>query len=129
MALLVNTVPTAFWTIYHTFASTKILASVREHVDTILRIEEEHGQVFRTIDLSRLKEVPIVASIVKESLRHRGTGAGPRMVLEDIILGNRYLLKKDSYLIIPNHEMHFDIGAWGESVMDFDTQRFIIRLQ
>ncbi len=125
MALLVNTGPTAFWTIYHTFASTKILASVRDHIHTILSIEEQHGQIFRTIDLSRLKEVPILTSVLQESLRHRATGAGPRMVLEDTILDNRYLLKRDSYLIIPNHEMHFDLGAWGESVMDFDAQRFI----
>lgn len=95
MALLVNTVPTAFWTIYHTFASTKILASVREHIHTILRIEEEHGQIFRTIDLSRLKEVPILTSVLQESLRHRGTGAGPRVGLEDIILDDRYLMKRD----------------------------------
>ena len=125
IALLVNTVPTTFWTIYHVFADPAILEIVREHASTILTIEESVGGITRTIDLNRLKEVPTLTSILHEALRHRGSGTGPRMILDDVVLDDRYLLKKDSYLIIPNHEMHFNKQAWGETVMDFDAKRFM----
>ena len=125
IALLANTVPTAFWTIYHIFADPAILETVREHASTILTTEEAQGKVIRTIDLSRLKEVPILTSILYEALRHRGSGTGPRMIVDDIAIDGRYLLKKDSYLIIRNHEMHFNKQTWGETVEDFDAERFL----
>lgn len=124
-AILINTVPTAFWTIFHVFSDQKILERVRNDLSTTLTIREEMGITHWIIDLNRVNKVPILASIIQESLRHRGSGSGPRFVLEDIMLDNRHLLKKDSYLIMPSHDFHFDRDAWGETVNDFDPQRFM----
>lgn len=125
IAILVNTVPTAFWTIYHVFSNDMILEKVREQSSAILTTEEDCGAITRTIHLGKIKDVPFLASVLQESLRYRGSGSGVRMAMEDTLLDNRYLLKKDSYVIIPNHEMHFNENAWSGTVKDFDPQRFV----
>lgn len=124
-ALLVNTVPAVFWTIYHIFADPRILQLAREQANKILTITESQNVVTKTIKLGRLNEVPLISGVVQESLGHRGSGTGPRFVMEDTMLDDRYLLKKNSYVMIPNHEMHFDAGAWGPTVKDFNAHRFV----
>ena len=125
IAILANTVPTAFWTLYHVFSSPTILTTVREQASALLDVKYDGDRLVRTIDLGKINEVPILFSILQESLRYRTSGAGSRLLLEDVMLEDRYLLKKGSFLIIPSHEMHFNTEAWGETVQDFDTQRFL----
>lgn len=125
VALLANTIPTTFWTVYHVFSDSAILRTVREQVGACLTIQEEGGVISRILDVSMLRETTVLTSILHESLRHRTSGAGARMVLEDVLLDNRYLLKKDSFLILPNHELHFDESVWGGKAQDFDCQRFV----
>ena len=125
IAILVNTVPTAFWTVWHVFSDPAVLEAVRKEASSILSLEENGGSVTRTLDFSNLKRLPVIASVMQESLRYRTSGTGARMVVEDTLLENRYLLKKGSYLIIPGHELHFDEAAWGKTSGDFDFRRFI----
>ncbi|KAL8746543.1 MAG: hypothetical protein Q9190_001461 [Brigantiaea leucoxantha] len=73
----------------------------------------------------RLNEVPLISSRVQESLRYRSSGTGPLFVMEDTMLDDRFLLKRDSYVMILNHEMHFDTGTWGLTVQDFEAHRFV----
>jgi cytochrome P450 len=121
IAILANTVPTAFWSIFHMFADPNLLAKVRSQVEAITSTSEDGST--RTINLRRLKEAPIIASLIQESLRHRATGIGPRMIMEDIKIGNS-LLKKGSVAIIANKALHQNKEAWGPSVDDFDAERF-----
>ena len=125
IAILANTVPTAFWTLHHVFSDPTILETVREQAGALVDVKQDGERLVRTIELGRIYEVPILSSILQESLRYRTSGAGSRMLLEDLVLEDRYLLKKGSFLIIPSHEMHFNQDAWGESVKDFDIQRFL----
>lgn len=126
IAILSNSVPTTFWTLYHIFSDPAILEIVREQLSIILSTQEnKDGTISRTIDLGRIKEVPILSSILQESLRYRSSGVGSRMLLEDVVLENRYLLKKGSFLIIPSRELHFDPQAWGSQVDDFNPYRFL----
>ena len=50
-------------------------------------------------------------------------GAGARIVLQDTVLQSCWLLKKDSYIFMPNQATHFDTASWGSSVNTFDAQR------
>ena len=124
IAILSNSVPTAFWTLFHVFSDPATLELVRQQVQGISTSGERDGKTFHTIDLSRIKELTVVASIIQESLRHRASGTGARLVMEDILLNDQYLLKKDSFLIIPNHELHFDQRTWGKKTDEFDALRF-----
>jgi cytochrome P450 len=122
IAILANTVPTAFWAIFHTFADAVLLEKVRSQVEAITSISED-GSI-RTINLRRLKEAPIISSTIQESLRHRSTGTGPRMIMEDIRIGGS-LLKKGSVAIIANKILHFNQNAWGPDFEKFNVDRFI----
>lgn len=51
-------------------------------------------------------------------------GASARIVLQDTMLQSRWLLKKDSYIFMPNRATHFDTASWGPGANTFDAQRF-----
>ncbi|KAF4625041.1 hypothetical protein G7Y89_g13127 [Cudoniella acicularis] len=125
IAILANTVPTAFWTIFHIFSDPGVLQEVRNHVEAITIIKTMPNGKVRKIDLSRLKDGPILFSAIQEALRVRATGSGPRLVMEDVRVGeNQYLLKKDSAVIIAHKALHSDREAWGETAETFITDRF-----
>jgi cytochrome P450 len=129
IAILANTVPTAFWTIYHIFSDPTTLIEVRKQVEMITTCAmTPHGQV-RRIDLRRLKDAPILFSTLQEALRLRATGTGPRSVMADMLVGEeQYLLKKDSVIIIANKALHRDVETWGEAADTFQADRFCGRV-
>ncbi|MCJ1243458.1 hypothetical protein MMC30_000655 [Trapelia coarctata] len=67
----------------------------------IVTVEENHNQIIRTFDLSKIRKVPILSSPFQESLRNHLSGTEVRAVLEDTI------------------------GAWGDTVDGFDANRFL----
>lgn len=125
IAILANTVPTAFWTLYHVFCDASVLAEVRRQVAAITASDMSPAGSARTIDLRRLKEAPILFSAIQEALRLRATGTGPRMVMEDVSVGHEgFQLKKDSVVIIANQALHHDRAAWGDTAHVFVADRF-----
>lgn len=77
------------------------------------------------VDLSQIRDVPILTSVLHEALRHYANGTGTRIVVEDTMLDSRYLLKKDSFVFMPNQSYHFNASVWGPTVGDFDARRFM----
>jgi len=125
IAILANTVPTAFWTIFHIFSAPTILAEVRKQVEMITISAMTPKGPVRSIDLRRLKDAPILFSALQEALRLRATGIGPRSVMADMSIGEeQYLLKKDSVIIIANKALHMDVETWGEAAGTFQADRF-----
>ena len=120
-AILVNSVPTAFWTLWQVYSNHEILHAVREEVDAITSAKEGR----KTITLPNLKNLPILASTIQETLRHRSCGIGARMVLEDTILEGKYHLKKGSYVMLDNRSLHRHKTTWGPDNEDFDMGRFV----
>lgn len=68
---------------------------------------------------------PFLHAFVHEMLRLQSTSASGRMILRDTMIDNRYLLKKDSVLLIPSVELHNNETIWGSSPEKFDPQRFL----
>ncbi|KAF7943272.1 hypothetical protein EAE96_011202 [Botrytis aclada] len=127
IAIMTNTVPTAFWTIFQIFSDPELLEEVRKQVREITTTTQslETGILESKINLRRLKDAPILFSAQQETLRFRATGTQPRMVMEDMIIGdNEYLLRKDSMVIIANRALHYDKKAWGETANSFHANRF-----
>jgi cytochrome P450 len=121
IAILANTVPTAFWTIFHIYSDPTLLAEVRSQVDAITGISDD-GRT-REIHTSKLKDATLIASTLQEALRIRATGTGPRMIMEDITVGGN-LLKKGGVAIIANKALHFSGDEWGSDVEAFRAERF-----
>ena len=46
-------------------------------------------------------------------------------MVEDTMLDDRYLLKKDSFVFLSNRCYHSNPAVWGPTVDDFDARRFI----
>ncbi|KAF7875292.1 hypothetical protein EAF04_002464 [Stromatinia cepivora] len=125
IAVLSNTIPTAFWAIFHAFSDAHLLEEIRTQVEKITTSEVSLQGAIRKINLQKLNELPILSSMILETLRFRSTGTGPRLVMEDTFVGkDQYLLKKDSMVIIANKRLHFDKSVWGEGANTFHPDRF-----
>lgn len=124
LAILANTVPSAFWTIVQIYSQPGLLQRVRGLAKAALTKELVAGVEQKKISVIKIQQSLEMKSMIQEVIRLRTTGIGPRLVREDVVLQEKYLLKKGSTVIIPNRAIHFDEEIWGESVEKFDETRF-----
>lgn len=125
-AVLGNTTPCALWMLYHIYSDNRVLADIRREILTLVHEEhDEVGDIVHSVDLAAIRtSCPILMSTFQETMRFRAVNPGPRVLLEDVLLDNRYLLKKGSMLMIPATVQHSDAAAWGDDVGEFDHMRF-----
>jgi hypothetical protein len=123
-AILANTTPTAFWTIYHVLSDPAILQEVRAAVEPLVTTVKDGG-LTHEINISHIRDIPILKSVLHEALRNYAGGTGTRIVLEDTMLDDKYLLKKGSFIFMPNRAYHFDEESWGSDVHEFNAHRFM----
>ena len=124
-AILANTIPAGFWAIYHIFSDPTVLDEVRSALMHLLTIRDDSGRTQYELDVTQIRDVPILRSVLSETLPHYANGTGTRIVVEDTMLDNRYLLKKDSFVFLPNRCYYLNPAVWGPTVDDFDARRFI----
>lgn len=123
IALLPNTVPAAFWTIFNTFSRPQLLQKLRSELEEIAVSRDETNQRVE-LDVAAVKgRCPHLLSVFEETQRSLTIHANIRKVEEDTML-NSWLLKKGSYLQIPNQPVHFDKTIWGEEPASFKPERF-----
>jgi cytochrome P450 len=130
LALNGNTVPTAFWVIWHIFSDAAVLARVRQELEAFVSAVQDADEGVQTLnlDLRRVKEAQYLQAAIQETLRYRARGTGPRMVLEDVTLsgdGCEYHLEKGSTLILAHEGMHYNTAVWGSNADTFVPDRFL----
>ncbi|THZ04909.1 cytochrome P450 [Aureobasidium pullulans] len=127
IAMLVNTLPSAFWLLYYIYKDEKLLKDLRTEVATIVRPKEfESGVVARTIPVADLKtKCPLLNSTWLEILRHHADGSSFREVTADTVLDQQYLLKKGNVVQMPAIVIHNDVSVWGPDAAQFDAYRFL----
>jgi len=122
VAIMSNTIPAAFWVLYHTLSDAAILAECRKEIIACCKIEE----ITCTLDITQVKaSCPLLLSILKETLRYHGIGTSVRIVRQDHLLDGKYLLKKGGVVMIPGILQHTSTPAYGENVDNFQHKRFI----
>lgn len=122
IAILTNTIPSAFWLLWHIISDAAVLEDCRDELYRLCKIED--GRV--TIDITEVKNsCPILLSTLQEVLRVHGTGISIRVVQSDYLLDDKYLLKKGSTLMIPGPVQHSSKAVYGESVDEFNHKRFL----
>jgi hypothetical protein len=122
VAILTNTIPSAFWVLWHIISDATALEECRNELYRLCKIQD--GTV--TIDITEVKLLcPILLSTLQEVLRLHGTGTSVRIVQEDHLLDGKYLLKKGGTLMIPGPVQHSASSIYGESVKEFEHKRFI----
>lgn len=100
IAVLVNTAPAAFWTLFLLHAHPGLLEEIRQEVDACAKTttSAENGSVVKTINVTTLKEAcPLLLSSYQEVLRYTSMGTSVREVMEDTYL-DQWLLKKGAML-------------------------------
>ncbi|KAK4038606.1 cholesterol 7-alpha-monooxygenase [Parachaetomium inaequale] len=129
-AVLGNTTPCALWVLYQIVSDEQVLADIRGELLALVKEEapDQDGSPVSSIDLAAIKEAcPILLSTFQETLRFRAVNPGPRVLLDDVLLDGRILLKKGSMLMIPAPVQHTDTAAWGDDALQFDHLRFAPR--
>lgn len=142
-AILGNTKPAAWWLIYHIFSDERILRDIRDELFSVPglittttetetekdQIDDGGGGICASIDLAMIRtHCPILLSTLQETLRYRAVSNSVRKVMEqDILLDGRYLLKKNSLVMLPHSVQHTSASAFGEDVNTFNHLRFVRR--
>ncbi|KAI1408075.1 cytochrome P450 [Hypoxylon sp. FL1857] len=117
-----NTAPGAYWCVWAVLSDPVVFKDCREEVMRL--VDEVNGT--HTIDLARVRtECPLLVSTLQEVMRFYGTAASLRLIFEDTMLGDEYLLKKGGAVLMPNAMFHTDETLWGPSVGEFDHTRFL----
>jgi cytochrome P450 len=122
--ILLNLLPTAFWTMWHVLADPELLSAVRAEALAAGLTAHADCLPASTAELKKLDNLPLLTSVMKEAMRHHGAGVAARMVMDDHMLNGEHLLKRDSYVFIPNAAIHFDRASWGPNVDTFVPNRF-----
>jgi cytochrome P450 len=123
VASLTNSVASAFWIVYHIFSDPLVLEECRKEVEALVQ-EDENGTF--TVDLAKVKSsCPILLSTWQETLRYEHVGIGARVVMEDTMFENKYLLKKGATVMTVVPVQHTDTAVWGPTATEFDHHRFL----
>lgn len=123
VASLTNSVGSAFWMIYHVFSDPIVLSECRAEVEKLIQMDDNDT---RAVDLAKVKSLcPVLLSTWQETLRYVHIGIAARVVMEDIMFDNKYLLKKGATVMTAAPVQHTDTSVWGPTVKDFDHRRFL----
>ncbi|WQF86395.1 Putative cytochrome P450 [Colletotrichum destructivum] len=128
IGILTNTVPTIFWAVYYVYRDPSLLEKLRQEIAAVAirGTDKKTGAPAWTLPTSALKEkCPLLTAVINETLRHRTCGISSRMVTEDCVLNNKYLLKKGTVCELPNNVLHSNEAYWGPTVNEFDPTRFL----
>ncbi|KAI2472350.1 putative 25-hydroxycholesterol 7-alpha-hydroxylase [Annulohypoxylon bovei var. microspora] len=118
-----NTAPSAFWVIYRIFSDPVVLQDCRDEVEQAVQDDSDGTS---TIDLSFiLNSCPILLSTYNEVFRYHGMANSVRIVAEDHMLNNRYLVKKGGIIMMSARAQHSNPAVWGENVDEFYHKRFM----
>jgi cytochrome P450 len=126
MAAGTNTVPMVFYMICHIFSQPDLIISLREEVSKITTREVRNGVETVVLKVPMLQtHCPLLSACFSETLRLIKTGASVRSVLKDVMLADKYLLKKGAFLQIPSGVMQADFKTWGPDANEFNPRRFL----
>lgn len=110
---------TTFWVLNNICSRPSLLAEVRSE------IEQNALVAPGTISFPALRDkCPLLNSIYKETMRLTAPMTSARMVHEDTIIGDQFLLRKGAIVQIPGGILHKDATIWGPDVASFNPRRF-----
>ena len=125
IAILANTIPTIFYLLVHIYHDPDLISNIRRELASqgLLGTPEEIAKNPKLISMP--ETCPILHSTFQELLRVHALGTSARLVLEDVMLDDRFLLRKGMIVQIPMAVMHSDSAAWGEDATEFQPRRFL----
>lgn len=129
--ILGNAVPSNFWLLANLFSRPALVKDIREEITLALSghgSSEEQQTCFRVTISARtvnMRTCPLLYSCYRETLREISLLTSARLVLEDTILADTYILKKGSVVQIAGGVLGRDEAVWGDDAKEFKPDRFI----
>lgn len=126
VAILVNTAPAVFWMLLLAYSHPGLLEDLRKEIGQMMTEQTRNGETVRSLDITSLKtSCPLITSTFQEVLRFRSMGTSVRQVMQDTVLDDKWLLKKDCMIQMPSRVIHKDESIWGSDVDEFNPRRFM----
>ena len=125
IGILANTIPTIFYFLVHIYHDPDLLSDIRTELasQNLLGTPEELAQNPKLLSLLEL--CPLLHSTFQELLRVHALGTSVRYILDDVMLDDKFLLRKGMIVQMPTAVMHHDPSAWGDDVHEFKPRRFM----
>lgn len=120
---IVNTAPTAFWLVWQVLADPVVSKDCRDEINKLVTTSADGTRTIILADV--MTDCPILVSTWQEVLRFHGISIAARVIKEDTLVDNQYLLKKGGFLMMPNAVIHSDPTLWGPTVGQFNHRRFL----
>jgi cytochrome P450 len=126
-AIVGNAIPTSFWLLANIYSRPELLVEVRKEIEKAVTTPNDGGGVERRIiHVDMLKSVaPVLTSCFRETMRMVANLTSVRWILEDTMIADKYLLKKDSMVQVASGVIHMDEEVWGQDAGEFNPRRFI----
>jgi len=123
LGVVSNTTPSSFWMLYDIYSRPSLLATLRDEVRNNALKKLPSGEMI--IDLAAMRDhCPMLLATFQEVLRIRSNSAPTRFVTNDVVLADKYLLKKGRVLLMPGMNMNNEPSIWGDDASTFDPTRF-----
>lgn len=127
MAATMNSGAGIFWLICYLFSNAILLSEIRAEISTIITLTRDNkGKKEICFDVSSLQtQCPLLVSAWQETLRLKDAVISTRVVEEDTVLNDTYLLKKGSLVQIPSSSSNMSPSIWGPDARIFNARRFM----
>ncbi|KAE8135204.1 cytochrome P450 [Aspergillus pseudotamarii] len=123
IGILSNTVPSCFWLLFDILSRPELLRTIQDEIHQNAVSIDSTG--IHTLDLADIRgKCPTLLSSFQETLRTRSNSGQVRVIYQDTLLNDRWLLKAGSTLLIPAPTINKNSSTWGLDSGDFNSQRF-----
>lgn len=125
IGILANTIPTIFYLLVHIYHDQDLLSDIRAELASqdLLGTPEQLARNPKLLSLPEL--CPLLHSTFQELLRVHALGTSARYILDDVMLDDRFLLRKGMIVQMLMAVMHSDPSAWGDDVASFQPRHFL----
>ncbi|KAL8714506.1 MAG: hypothetical protein Q9225_006547 [Loekoesia sp. 1 TL-2023] len=111
-----NAFKICFWLLTYLLHQPETLEAIRNETRTSVINDE--------VDIESLLRCPLLDASFNETLRLTSGASSARTVISPTQLGNK-VLRKDTKLLMPYRQLHFQEKAFGPQVKEFHPERFL----
>ena len=123
--VLANITSTVFYTLMHILSDKELLQRIRVGLEKRAVARSSDGLTQSLKVMSMRNDCHLLHATMKEVLRHHARGSSVRLVREDTLLDDKYLLRKGMVVQMPMSVIHGSRQAWGEDASSFRPERFM----